>query len=82
MSTSLAFLFGDWIRFLRKKSRAGFGSIGAGRCRQPPTLPFYYEGKVERLFFPRLRVRMKDNSNSPRGKFHRFLFPFSTKTQT
>ena len=30
-------------------------------------------------FFPKLRVRIKDNNNSPHGKFHRFLFPFSSK---
>ena len=27
----------------------------------------------------KLRVRIKDNKNSPHGKFHRFLFPFSSK---
>ena len=30
-------------------------------------------------FFPKLRVHMKDNNNSPHGKFHWFLFPFSSK---
>ena len=30
-------------------------------------------------FFPKLRVRIKDNNSSPHGKFHRFLFPFSCK---
>ena len=30
-------------------------------------------------FFPELRVHIKDNNNSPHGKFHRFLFPFSSK---
>ena len=29
--------------------------------------------------FPKLRVHIKDNNNSPHGKFHRFLFPFSSK---
>ena len=32
-----------------------------------------------RLFFPKLRVLIKDNNNSPHGKIHRFLFPFSSK---
>ena len=32
----------------------------------------------EGSFSPKLRVRIKDN-NSPHGKFHRFLFPFSSK---
>ena len=30
-------------------------------------------------FFPKLRVRIKDNNSSPHGKFYRFLFPFSNK---
>ena len=33
----------------------------------------------EGSFSPKLRVRIKDNNNSPHGKFHRFLFPFSSK---
>ena len=36
--------------------------------------------KGEEDYFPqKLRVRIKDNNNSPHGKFHRFLFPFSSK---
>ena len=44
-------------------------------------LPCHYTMKEgERgLFFPKLRVRIKDNNSSPHGKFHRFLFPFSSK---
>ena len=30
-------------------------------------------------FSPELRVRIEDNNDSPHGKFHRFLFPFSSK---
>ena len=30
-------------------------------------------------FFPKLRVRIKDNNSSPHGKFYRFLFRFSSK---
>ena len=30
-------------------------------------------------FFPKLRVRIKDNNSSPHGKFYRFLCPFSSK---
>ena len=30
-------------------------------------------------FSQKLRVRIKDNKNSPHGKFHRFLFPFFSK---
>ena len=33
---------------------------------------------MRKLFFPELRVHIKDN-NSLHGKFHRFLFPFSSK---
>ena len=32
-----------------------------------------------RLFFPKLRVHIKDSNNLPHDKFHRFLFPFSSK---
>ena len=31
------------------------------------------------IFPQKLRVRIEDNNNSPHGKFHRFLFPFSSK---
>ena len=43
--------------------------------------PVYYVGKIRSLFSPKLRVHIKDNNNSPHGKFHRFLFrdPFSDK---
>ena len=34
---------------------------------------------MRKLFFPKLRVHIKDNNNSPHGKFHRFLFWFSSK---
>ena len=30
-------------------------------------------------FFSKLRVHIKDNNNSPHGKFHRFLLQFSSK---
>ena len=33
----------------------------------------------EDYFSQKLRVRIKDNKNSPHGKFHWFLFPFSSK---
>ena len=35
---------------------------------------------VKWLFFPKLRVRIEENNYSPHGKFHRFLFPFSSKS--
>ena len=33
----------------------------------------------EDYFSLKLCVRIKDNNNSPHGKFHRFLFPFSSE---
>ena len=44
-------------------------------------LPCHYTMKEGERgpFFPKLRVRIKDNNSSPHGKFHRFLFPFSCK---
>ena len=38
-----------------------------------------YRKGDEDYFSPKLRVRIKGNNNSPHGKFHRFLFPFSSK---
>ena len=39
------------------------------------------ESMLHRLFYflPKLRVLIKDNTNLPHSKFHRFLFPFSSK---
>ena len=47
-------------------------------CRQPPNLSLYYEGKVKQTIFPETS-HIKGNNNSPRGKFHQFLFSFSNK---
>ena len=66
----------------REKNRVCFGSIRTRLWHYPPTLPLYYEGKVKKnskTIFPQNFVYVKDNNNSPRGKFHRFLFPFSSK---
>ena len=41
------------------------------------TCHYTMKKRWSRLFFQKLCVHIKDN-NSPRGKFHRFLFPFST----
>ena len=35
------------------------------RCRRPPTLSLYYVGKIKETIFPKLRVQIKDNNNSP-----------------
>ena len=71
--------FSDWIRFSRKKSclfwvdRSSYAGFRL--------LPCHYTMKEGERgpFFPKLRVRIKDNNSSPHGKFHRFLFPFSCK---
>ena len=64
----------------REKNRVFLGSIGGRVCCESPTLPLYYEGKVMKTYFSqKLRVRIKDNKNSPHGKFHQFFFPFSSK---
>ena len=34
---------------------------------------------MKETIFPKLRVHIKDNNNSPHGKFHRFLSPLSSK---
>ena len=39
----------------------------------------YYVGKMKETIFPKLRVHIKENNNLPHGKFHQFLFPFSSK---
>ena len=56
-----------------ERNRACFGSIRL--------LPCHYTMKEGERgpFFPKLRVRIKDNNISPHGKFYRFLFPFSGK---
>ena len=41
--------------------------------------PLYYVGKMKETIFPKLRVHIKENNNLPHGKFHQFLFPFSSK---
>ena len=42
-------------------------------------LPLSYVGKMKETIFPKLRVHIKDENNSPHGKFHGCLFPFSNK---
>ena len=59
----------------REKNRASFETIGT-RLYLATLLG---RKDDEDSFSPKLRVRIKDNNNSPHGKFHRFLFPFSSK---
>ena len=55
-------------------------------CSKIANLKSCLDGETEAMkegergpFFPKLRVRIKDNNSSPHGKFYRFLFPFSSK---
>ena len=71
---------------VRLHPREYFPAFYASRCAC--VIHFWIlEGVVGRLVlsfeqsgspFP-ARVRIKDNKNSPHGKFHRLLFPFSSK---
>ena len=51
----------------------GLGVLAAGKM-----LSFIFP-TLKGLFFPKLRVHIKDNNKSPHGKFYSFLFPFSSK---
>ena len=71
-----ACLFSHWIRFSRKKIVLALGRSETRLCRRPPTFSLYYEGKAKETIFPEISCK---KNNSPQGKFHRFLFPFSSK---
>ena len=62
-----------------KKMVLVWGRSEPRRCCQPPTLPLNYAEKMRETIFPKSRVHIKDNNNSPHGKLHQFLFPFSDK---
>ena len=72
MSSSLNQRCFSLLKFLLRVGRSPDAAVSL--------LPCHYTMKKRwsRLFFPKLCVHIKDN-NSPRGKFHRFLFPFSSK---
>ena len=61
---------------IREKGGRGLRSV---EHEYQITIVVYYVGKITRLFFPKLRVYIKENNNSRHGKFHRFLLPFSGK---
>ena len=70
---------GTWLDF-HEKNRFCFG------VDRNPTLAaasylatLIWRKDDEDSFSPKVRVRIKDNNNSPHGKFHQFLFPFSSK---
>ena len=78
-STSLECLFSNWIRFSRKKSC--WFRVDRSRDAAVSLLPCHntMQERWNKLFFWKLRVHIKDNNNSLHGKFHGFLFPFSSK---
>ena len=67
------------------KWQVASGNLAYGSCARSTSgsqnlavLPKRRKGEED--YFPqKLRVRIKDHKNSPHGKFHRFLFPFSSK---
>ena len=78
-STSLACLFSDWTWFLRKNSCFFWVDRNPTLASVSYLATLLWRKDDEDSFSPKLRVRIKDNNNSPHGKFHRFLFPFSSK---
>ena len=70
----------NWIRFSRKKNHACLELIGVPKLLSASYLVTILCRKDEGdYFFPKLHVHIKDNNNSPHGKFRWFLFPFSNK---
>ena len=65
----------------REKNRAGLGSIGAATLPSASYLAtIYYVGKMKQtIFLETWCASVKDNNTSIHGKFHGFLFPFSSK---
>ena len=62
-----------------KKNRASLGSIGAATLPSASYLATILCRKDKANYtFLETSVHVKDN-NSPHGKFHLFLFPFSSK---
>ena len=78
-STSLACLFSDWTRFSRKKSCFFWVDWNPTLASVSYLATLLWRKDDDDSFSPKLRVRIKDNNNSPHGKFHQFLFPFSSK---
>ena len=76
---SLACLFSDWTRFVRKNSCLFWVDRSPILASTSYLATLLWRKGDEDYFSPKLRVRIKDNNNSPHGKFHRFLFPFSSK---
>ena len=78
-STSLACLFSDWTRFSWKKSYLFCVDRNPTLVSTSYLATLLWRKDDEDYFSPKLGVRIKDNNNSPHGKFHRVLFPFSSR---
>ena len=78
-SMSLACLLSDWIRFSRKKSCFFWVDRSPSLLSGSYLATLLWRKADEDYFSQKLCVRIKDNKNSPHGKFHRCLFPFSSK---
>ena len=76
-SISLACLFSDWIQFSHEKPCLFWvdQSPSLPSASYPATLLWR---KGDKDYFPQ-KLCTLDHKNSPHGKFHRFLFPFSSK---
>ena len=71
----------DWTRFSRKKSCFFWVDRNPTLASASYLATLLWRKDDEDSFSPKLHVctGIKDNNNSPHGKFHRFLFPFSSK---
>ena len=64
----------------REKSSVCFGSIGVRVCRQSPTLPLYYEGKVKKNIFLQNVVYVLRTTRTLHMVSFIDFFPFSSKS--
>ena len=69
----------DWTRFSGKKSCLFWVDRNPTLASASYLATLLWRKNDEEWFSPKLRVRIKDNNNSPHGEFHRFLLPFSSK---
>ena len=72
-------LISDWTRFSRKKSCQFWVDWNPTLASISYLATLLWRKDDEDYFSPKLRVHIKDNNNSPHVKFHRFIFPFSSK---
>ena len=78
-STSWVCLFSDWTWFSQKKLCLFWVDRNPTLASASYLATLLWRKDDEDYFSPKLRIHMKDNNNLPHGKFHRFLFPFSSR---